>query len=172
MTDLIIGMDGFIGRRLCGHLPDALKTSRRPYPLGVWHFDLLKPEPPPKADTIYICAGVNGNLACSLNPQMSYRANVDGTIWIVENARSPRDGYRPFIVWISSTTVEWLTEHYGTQKRIVENHLRSLGYVGMVRAGRVLESNVDDLCRTMIDIGHNRRSGITLWGEDEKPYQH
>jgi nucleoside-diphosphate-sugar epimerase len=165
-VELIVGMDGFIGRNLCRHLPEAIRTTRRAHG-GGYEFDLLKQGPLPEADIVYLCAGVNGNLTCAQAPQISYRANVDGTIYVAEYYRD-----RAFVVWISSTTVEWLTEHYGRQKRAAECYLRTLPHVGMVRAGRVLQSNVDDLCRTMIEIGREKRRGIQLWGEDEKPYQH
>lgn len=165
MRELIIGMDGFIGRNLHQHLPDAIVTTRRSNRLETAHyFDLARPGPLPDADIVYLCAGVNGTLTCAQDPQRSWRVNVDGTIYVAEHS--------VFLVWISSTTVEWLNEHYGRQKRTAESHLRALPYVGIVRAGRVLQSNVDDLCSLMIDIGRNRKRGVVLWNEDEKPYQH
>jgi nucleoside-diphosphate-sugar epimerase len=168
--ELIIGMDGFIGRALCRHLPDALKTTRRGQrglePIE-HHFDLLQPGWVPPADIVYLCAGVNGTLSCAQDPQRSYRTNVDGTIFVAEYCRD-----HAFLVWISSTTVEWLGEHYGEQKRIAENYLRALPHVGIVRAGRVLQSNVAELCSLMVEVGRQRRRGIVLWNEDERPYQH
>lgn len=168
MRELIIGMDGFIGRNLCRHLPAAKRTTRRNAALETAHyFDLLKRGPLPDADIVYLCAGVNGTLTCAQDPQRSYRINVDGTIHIAEHYRD-----KAFVVWISSTTVEWLNEHYGQQKRITETYLRGLPHVGMVRAGRVLQSNVDDLCSLMIAIGREQRRGIAIWNEDEQPYRH
>jgi len=169
--ELIIGMDGFIGRHLCARLPEAHRTSRRNAALEdprVSYFDLLKQGPLPAAvDVVYLCAGVNGTLTCATDPQRSYRINVDGTIYVCEFYRD-----RAHVVWISSTTVEWLGEQYGRQKRTAENHLRTLSHVGMARAGRVLNSNVGNLCDLLIDIGRNRKRGVFLWGEDEKPYAH
>lgn len=169
MTELIIGMDGFIGRNLCRHLPDALVTTRRHNRLEhAQFFDMARPGPLPEADIVYLCAGVNGNLTCSCeDPRASWKVNVDGTIHVAE-----RYANKAFVVWISSTTVMWLGEHYGQQKRIAECHLRMLPHVGIVRAGRVLKTNVDDLCSTMIEIGRYRRRGVVLWNEDEKPYAH
>ena len=168
MRELIVGQDGFIGRNLCRHLPDAVTTTRRNAAMETsFYFDLAKRGPLPDADIVYICAGINGTLTCANDPQRSYRVNVDGTIYVAEHYRD-----KAFVVWISSTTVEWLTEHYGRQKRTAENHLRTLPQVGMVRAGRVLQSNVDDLCELMISIGRNRRREIVLWNAEEKPYQH
>jgi len=168
MRELIIGQDGFIGRNLCRHLPEAMCTTRRNAAMERAHyFDLAKCGPLPDAEIVYLCAGINGTLTCASDPQRSYRVNVDGTIYVAEHYRD-----KAFVVWISSTTVEWLTEHYGRQKRVAESHLRTLPHVGMVRAGRVLQSNVDDLCKIMISVGRNRRRGIVIWGEDEQPYRH
>jgi dTDP-4-dehydrorhamnose reductase len=168
MRELIIGQDGFIGRNLCRHLPDARRTTRRNAAMETAeYFDLAKRGPLPDADIVYLCAGVNGTQICANDPQRSYRVNVDGTIYVAEHYRG-----KAFVVWISSTTVEWLTEHYGRQKRIAECHLRMLSHVGVVRAGRVLQSNVDDLCKLMISMGRENRRGVVIWGEDEKPYQH
>ena len=169
MRELIIGMDGFIGRNLCRHIPDALKTTRCNASLdapGVSYFDMLNPGPLPDADVVYICTGVNGALTVSQDTQRAYRVNVDGTIYVAD--------YYPqstFIVWLGSTTCEWSTEHYGRQKQAAESYLRRLPNVGIIRAGRVLQSNVDDLCELMMDVGRNRKRGVRLWGEDEKPYQ-
>lgn len=161
-------MDGFIGRNLCQHLPHAIKTTRRNSRLETAHyFDMVRSIPLPGADVVYLCAGINGTLTCANDPQRSWRVNVDGTIRVAEHYVG-----KAFVVWISSTTVEWLTEHYGRQKRAAECHLRTLPHVGIVRAGRVLQSNVDDLCKLMIDIGRNKKRGVVLWNEDEKPYQH
>lgn len=168
MRELIVGMDGFIGRNLCKHLPEALKTTRRNQQLEIaTYWDALNPTPLPDADVVYICFGVNGGLTVAQNTQASYRVNVDATIFV-------SDFYGPdaFLVWIGSTTVEWMIEHYARQKQVTETYLRRMTNCGIVRAGRVLQSNVDDLCKTMIDIGRNRKRGVYLWGEDEKPYAH
>ena len=169
MTDLIIGADGFIGRNLRRHLPHAAATSRRNSSLAenVYYFDMIKRGPLPEAKTVYICAGVNGTLTCAQNPQQSYRVNVDGTIHIAEHYHG-----KAFVVWISSTTVEWLTEHYGRQKHTTELALRGAPHIGIVRAGRVMQSNVDDLCALMVKIGTERKRCLVLWNEDERPYAH
>lgn len=168
LRELIIGMDGFIGRHLCARLPEAKRTSRRNAALEDAHyFDLLTQGPLPDADIVYLCAGINGTLTCANDPQRSYRINVDGTIYVAEHYRD-----KAHVVWISSTTVEWMVEHYGRQKRTAENHLRTLPHVGMARAGRVLNSNVGNLCDLLIDIGRNKKRGVFLWGEDERPYAH
>lgn len=167
-VELIIGMDGFIGRNLCRHIPDAIKTTRRNAALETAHyFDLAKPSKLPAADIVYICAGVNGTLTCAQDPQRSYRVNVDGSIYVAEHYKNSA-----FVVFISSTTVEWLGEQYGRQKRIAETYLRALPHVGIVRAGRVLQSNVDNLCELMIEMGRDRKRGPTLWNPDERPYAH
>lgn len=172
MRELIIGMDGFIGRNLCRHLPDAIWTTRRYRELQegdsqVLYFDMLEHRCVPEAEVVYLCAGVNGPLTCDNDKHGSYRTNVDGTIWIADQVAKRKD----FLVWISSTTVEWMSEAYATQKRQAETYLRALD-VGIVRAGRVLQSNVDDLCKLMIQVGRSRKRGLFLWNENEQPYQH
>jgi dTDP-4-dehydrorhamnose reductase len=168
MRELIIGGDGRVGVALRRHLPDAGWTSRRltaSSAIPPYDFDLLERGPLPDADVVYICAGVNGALTCSQNAQISYRTNVDGTIYVAEHYRD-----KAFVVWVSSTTVEWQMEHYGHQKRITETVLRAMPHVGIVRAGRVLQPEIDDLCRVMIRVGRERERNIVLWNEDERPY--
>ncbi len=163
--ELVIGMDGYIGRHLCARLPEAKRTTRREVGAGdPYYFDLGKQGMLPHADIVYICAGVNGTETCARDPQRNYRINVDGTIYVCEHYRDAA-----FVVWISSTTVEWLLDHYGQQKRIVENHLRTLPHVGMVRAGRIDNRNVKELCELMIDIGRNCRRGIVIF-DNANPY--
>lgn len=168
MRELIIGGEGFIGRTLATHVPDAIRTTHRAsYLMGDWYFDLLEKGPLPEADIVYICAGVNGTLNCARHPQKTYRANVDGTLYIAEHYKD-----KAHLVWLSSTTVEWCNEAYGLQKRTTENLLRFMPHVGIIRAGRVTNQNVDELCHLMVQIGHSRLHGITIWGEDEVPYDH
>lgn len=168
MRELIIGSDGYIGAALAKRLPQAILTSRRTsYLNGPHPFDMLAPGPLPDADIVYICAGVNGTLTCARDPQGSWLTNVDGTMHVAERYRG-----KAFVVWISSTTVEWLQDHYGQQKRAAEIMLRTMPHVGIVRAGRVVADNVDDLCQTMIRIGRAERKTLVRWGEDEKPYDH
>ncbi|HET9285672.1 MAG TPA: NAD-dependent epimerase/dehydratase family protein [Candidatus Angelobacter sp.] len=161
--NLVIGATGFIGGNLAKHLP-KIGT-------GLWtrnDFDMLtKTGFLPQAHIIYLCAGVNGTLTCSTNPQETYRVNVDGTIYITEHYRI----WGGFVVWISSTTVEWLSEDYGAQKRTTEQYLRQMPNVAIVRAGRVDNSNVADLCTTMIDLGQKQRKTLVLWNENEQPYK-
>ncbi len=182
MRELIIGGDGRVGSALRRLLPEAMHTTRHsPQPAefhppwDAFYFNMLNPTALPVADIVYICAGVNGALTCAQQPQLSYRVNVDGTIWIAEYYRKPPPPLvpynGPFVVWVSSTTVEWQMEGYGMQKRITEMALRGMPHVGIVRAGRVLQPEVDKLCELMIDIGRNRKRGVFLWNEEEKPYQ-
>ena len=164
----MIGMDGFIGRNLCRHLPDALKTTRKNAAMECAHYlDLLKPSSLPGADIAYLCAGVNGTMTCSDNPRQTWRVNVDGPIWIADQCRERG----MFLVWIGSTTAQWLTEHYGEQKRMAELYLRTMPNVAIVRAGRVLQSNVDSLCHLMTSMGRAKKRGLEIWNADEQPYQ-
>ncbi len=169
--ELIIGMDGFCGRHLCERLPDAIRTTRRNAGLdapNTHYFDLLDQGPLPDADIVYICAGMNGTLTALNAPQICYRGNVDGTVYIAERYRDTG----AFVVWIGSTTAEWQLEFYGRSKRYAEIILRTMPHVGIVRAGRVQHTNVDSLCSLMIDVGRNRRRGVFLWNKDEQPYLH
>jgi len=160
MVELIIEQDGFIGGHLCTHLPNALRTTRRRWEGNALFYDMLQKGPLPCADVVYICAGVNGNLPCAREPSISWRTNVDGTIHIADHFKDA------FVVWISSAAVEWSAEIYGSQKRIVETYLRALPNVAIVRAGRVLRSNVDILCAKMIALGRAKQRGVFPCLED------
>jgi dTDP-4-dehydrorhamnose reductase len=167
MRELVIGVDGFIGRRMLD-LTGAEGTSRgNPCFHGHHHLDLLgfSESDLPKADMVYLCAGVNGAMKCAGN-QESYRVNVDATIRLAQHYSSSGS----FLVWLSSTSVEWSIEAYARQKAMAETAIRMLPSTGIIRAGRVVRSNLDDLCHRMIAVGRTRTSGVTLWGEDERPY--
>lgn len=162
----VIGADGFIGASLAKRLPGAILTTRRAsYLDGRWPLDLAEPGQLPDVRTVYLCAGVNGALTCARDPQVSWRVNVDGTIRVAEAYRD-----RAFVVWLSSTTVEWGADHYARQKRTAETVLRTMPHVGIVRAGRVTLANVGALCDEMIRIGEGRLPGVRLWNVDEQPY--
>lgn len=163
--ELVIGGDGFIGSCLV-RLAYAVGTSRRKG-RGEPHLDLLAIDEAklPEARIVYLCAGVNGAMACEGSPQ-AYRVNVDAPIRLAQHYT--RSG--AFFVWISSTAVEWSGTAYARHKLTAETALRLLPGVGIVRPGRVLASNVEDLCWTMIGIGRHRREGITLWRTEEPGY--
>ena len=174
MNELIIGGHGRIGSKMREHLPQAPWTTRRHDEVvnakigNIWYFDLLKPEGLqqfPQADVVYLCAGVDGTLTVANDFQRAYKTNVDGTIAVAEFYRD-----KAHVVWLSSTTVYWMTEKYGEFKRLVELHLRAMPHVGIIRAGRVTADNIDDLCMLMIGMGRNRVNAIVPWNEDEKPY--
>lgn len=174
-SELIIGGDGRIGSKLREHLPQANWTTRRhPTELRMYHFDLLERGPLPPADIVYLCAGVNGGLTCVQDIQSSFRANIDGTVHIAEWYRERGSLSNPnstaFVVWISSTTVEWQLDPYGREKRTTETILRTMPHVGIVRAGRVTKENIDELCCLLIRIGRERDRRLTLFAEDERPY--
>lgn len=166
MIEAIIGADGYIGSKLAQRLPNAIRTSRRPaYLEGAWPFDLEECGRLPDADIAYLCAGVNGTLTCARDPQRSYRINVDGTIRVAAHYREK------FLVWISSTTVEWCSEAYAVQKRAAETVLILMPHVAIVRAGRVTNANVESLLDELIRVGRGRVQGLTVWNADEKPYE-
>lgn len=168
MNELVIGADGFIGAAL-QRMSGARGTSRRNPTLlpNDYYLDLLNftAQDLPPADIVYLCAGVNGAKSCEGN-QESYRVNVDATIRIARHYKECGS----FVVWISSTTVEWSATDYARQKALSEIGLSLLG-AGIVRAGRVLQSNVYGLCQTMLQVGRDGVQGVTLWGVDEKPYE-
>lgn len=167
MSELIIGGAGFIGTAMRRLLPDARFTSRQHiderYALDLRNFGA---DDVPACDVAYLCAGANGAKACE-GSQDAFRANVDGPI---ELARiiGARGG---FLVVISSMSVEWLDTAYQRQKLAAECVLRTLPAVGIVRAGRVVGANVDELCGTLIRVGRNRVAGVMRWGSDEIAYQ-
>jgi dTDP-4-dehydrorhamnose reductase len=163
LTELVIGGEGYIGSRLLKMIPGASATTRRSH-LWMSFMDLANVGSFPLADIVYICAGVNGAMACEGNSK-AYRVNVDGTVKLAQHYSKTG-----FVVWISSTTVEWSNSAYARMKQVTEGILRVMPNVGIVRAGRVVNSNVEDLCKTLIDVGRGKITGVTLWGEDEKPY--
>ena len=166
MKHAVIGADGFIGANLARRLPGAILTTRRgAYLDGRWSLDLADPGQLPDVRTVYLCAGVNGALTCARDPQGSWRVNVDGTIRVAEAYRD-----RAFVVWLSSTTVEWGADHYARQKRTAETVLRAMPHVGIIRAGRVTQANVGALCDEMIRVAEARLAGVTPWNIDEQPY--
>lgn len=162
--ELIIGASGFIGKALHRMLPDAICTSRKP---GAEHYlDLLDITEMPECQVCYLCAGANGAKTCA-GSQDAFRVNVDAPIAMAhEVGRSMQ-----FLVYISSMSVEWNEGAYTRQKLAAEMVLRTMPGVGIVRAGRVVQSNVDSLCETMIRVGRERINGITRWGSDEIAYQ-
>lgn len=166
MRELVIGATGFIGQALCQQLPEAARTARRVGPYEAY-LDLadFRDNNLPACDIAYVCAGANGAKACEGN-QESFRVNVDAPIEIARVVAA-RGG---FTVWISSMSVEWLGGAYQRQKLAAECALRPLHTVGIVRAGRVTRDNVADLCRTLVEVGRNRISGVTRWGTDDIAY--
>lgn len=166
MIEVIIGADGYIGSKLAERLPGAIRTTRRPaYLEGDWPFDMEERGVLPDADIAYLCAGVNGTLTCARDPQGSYRVNVDGTIYVANRYR------QNFLVWLSSTTVEWCSEAYAVQKRTAEIVLHLMPHVAIIRAGRVTNDNIDSLLDVMVKAGRGRISGLTVWNADERPYE-
>jgi len=166
VDELVIGADGYIGAHLA-RIAGARGTTRRAGGGEHLFLDLLdfREAELPAADRVYICAGVNGAMPCEGNAR-AYRINVDATIRLAQHY-SGRGG---FVVWIGSTTVEWSSTAYARHKLTTETVLRTMPGVAVVRAGRVVNSNVEDLCRTMLGIGRDRLRGVHLWGAEEPAY--
>jgi len=165
MKELVIGCTGFIGGALFGMLPGAIGTSSRPGGQHL-HLDLRDVREVPACDIAYICAGANGAKRCE-GSQDSFLVNVDGPIEVARIV-TERGG---FVVWISSMSIEWMgAAAYQRQKLAAESVLRLMPGVGVVRAGRVVRDNVQDLCMALIRIGRSRQAGLVRWGNDELAY--
>ena len=151
---MIIG-NGFIGKALSEILYSPILTRK--------DLDLLNftKEQLPEAKQVFLCAGVNGAKACEGSSD-AYKVNVDATIKIAKHYSSKGS----FLVWISSTMVEWSDCAYARQKALSEIALLTMPNVAVVRAGRVLKENVNDLCLTMYRIADTKSEGLHLWGEE------
>lgn len=172
MKSLIIGATGFIGSSLAQHLPDAHVAGRKSVLERKWvYLDLLKPDDSFRDfslyDVVYLCAGINGTKVNAHSPTVAFKTNVDGTIWIAERCAR----YHAFLVWISSVNVYWDQNLYATYRIYAEGYLRNMPNVGIVRAGRVDNGNIDDLCHLMIQVGTARQRCLVTWNEDEQPYK-
>lgn len=154
-SPIVIGA-GYIGRRLSKKL--GCKATTRA------EFNLLDFDPSFLKDysTIYLCAGANGAKRCE-GQQDAYRANVDATQKIARHSL--------FLVWISSMSIEWSEGAYQRQKRQAEALVSNMDNVATIRAGRVVDSNIDDLCDLMVEVGTKRVSGLYRWGNDDIAYQ-
>lgn len=159
MIEAVLGATGYIGRRLAAKAPDALRLGRS-------DFDLAGPGKLPYCGVLYLCAGANGAKACEGN-QSSFVVNVDGPVYLAETM-ALRQG---FMVFISSMSIEWMSAAYQRQKLAAETVLRAMPNVGIVRAGRVVDTNIDDLCDTLLMVGRNRIRGVTRWGNDDVAYR-
>lgn len=162
MKPVVIGSDGFVGKHLMQRL-GCPGTSRRDG--AAIPFNLLAMDFPALAgfDTIYVCAGANGAKACE-GSQDAFIANVDAPIELAKNVDA-------FVVWIGSMSVEWFAGGaYQRHKLAAESVLRTMPNVGVVRAGRILASNIDDMTDTLIRVATNRVTGVTRWGNDDIAY--
>ncbi len=80
---LVVGADGAIGAALA-LAGDMLGTSRRPGS-GWLPLDLAAPfdvAALPDANTVFLCAGINGFAACDADPLLAARVNVQATLAI------------------------------------------------------------------------------------------
>lgn len=161
--NLVLGADGYIGNHLRNRLC-CFGTSRRPSS-NLRHFDALNPNWDKLCgfDVIYVCLAANGAKNCE-GSQDSFRVNVDFPIELA--VRKPA-----FIVWLGSQSVEWMDGAYPRQKLACETVLRTMPWVGIVRSGRVLNTQIDDLCSEIIRVGTNRIGGVTRWGSDDTAYE-
>ncbi len=160
MNSLVIGGDGLIGSGIKSWLwPDVVATTRRHD--GVFHgsifLDLLQPpEELPHADVAYICAGINGIRENEGNAT-AWRTNVDGVISVIRLLGEA------FIVYISSSAVEWSDTSYARQRALVECGLRFRGHGAIVRPQRVTRDNVNVFAQYIAEIGQTQRVGVYQW---------
>lgn len=163
MKALVIGGDGFVGAALVallrsrGH--DVTATTRRRELADAPFLDLAVPiSAIPRADTVFIVAGVNGFQACEGNPS-AYRVNVDAPVEIARMAI----GQGAFPVFVSSDSVEWCgATAYARQKAMAELGVRLSGGA-VVRPSRIELHRVGSFCELMIDVGARRLPGVFHW---------
>lgn len=164
---LVIGGDGFIGSALVRELGrrnvTRAMTTRRAFhtlPCEVKPYDLLtsSPEDLPRADIVYLVAGIPTFMACEGNP-FSWRINVDAPLAIVRNMRDA------FCVFISSDAVEWCSATaYARQKAHVESAISSRR-AAVVRPIRVEPNRVTEFAEYLVNVGLSREPGLYRWGE-------
>ena len=159
MKALVVGGDGLLGRNLveaiyeAGH--DVVRTSRDALS-DAFYLDLSRPIPVlPTCDVIYLCAAMSGFAKCEGNP-LSYVVNVDAPLEIARRRVA-------FPVYVSSDAVEFISgTAYARQKMQVELGILMLDGA-VIRPGKFSQANVASLCRLMIDVGVNRKSGVHRW---------
>ena len=159
MKALVIGGDGLLGRNLVEALYEAghevVRTSRDVLSDALY-LDLSRPIPTlPPCDVIYLCAAMSGFAKCEGNP-LSYVVNVDAPLEIARRKTA-------FPVYVSSDAIEFVSSTaYARQKMQAELGILMLDGA-VIRPGKFNQDNVAPLCRLMINVGVNRKSGVHRW---------
>lgn len=106
---------------------------------------------------VYLVAATHGFAACEGNAE-SWRVNVDAQIALARMVRQ-----YAFVVFVSSDAVEWASgTAYARQKAQVESYIQAIDG-GIVRPARVLPSRAAEVARVIVDVGVNRKVGVTRW---------
>ena len=162
---LVLGAQGTIGSALYKKLKtdgfDVLGTSRQfnNSDSSILPYDLESNSNPPlpKAELVFICAGISNTAECRLNPTRSWLINVDKTIEFCRHyfkqgafvvflsTAQVFDGTKPFYEWSDPTNPK--TE-YGRQKEAVEKVLRQTfpTQTAVVRMTKVLSEKDSRFC--------------------------
>lgn len=152
---LIIGGDGFIGRRLAEQLKvtgkNFLATSRRKRNSKKNYFDLLKTKRVPNwdnCDVVFICAGMTSYDKCEAQKTLSRRINVIGIKRLIQSLKKKR----AFVIYYSSSCVyagirKYHKEtdklvpqsEYSRQKVTIEKYIKkNLKEYAIIRVGKVV----------------------------------
>lgn len=174
MRALVVGGDGLIGAAVAKacreHGLAVVATTRRPGEINSLARPYLDLERPPRhlpaCDVAFLCAGIKGFRECEGNAQ-SWRVNVDGVLAV--GRRLLRQMDVPFIVYVSTSAVEWLDTAYARQRAMVEGGLLAMSdandQVAIVRADKFTAETAPELAHRMIEIAHARADGIHHWVE-------
>ncbi len=173
MKILVVG-DGLIGstikakllwqRMECGD--ELISTTRKPGRANgksVLYLDLAKPpmELPKDLGLVFLCAGINGFRECAIS--LSWRTNVDGVLDVAERLLL-FGGPTVFVVYISTSAVEWSDDPYARQRWAVEQGLRAFCYRrAVIRPEKVTPENSNGFAQYAVDIGLNQRAGLHRW---------
>ncbi len=171
MKIMVVGGDGLIGGAVSAQLmwqhkegDDLIMTTRKPGRANgkdILYLDLVTPpmELPKGVDLVFLCAGINGFRECAIS--LSWRTNVDGVLEVAERLSADLDA---FVVYISTSAVEWSCEPYALQRQAVEQGLRAVCYRrAIIRPEKVLHANVIDFAKYVVDIGLSQRAGLHHW---------
>ena len=151
---LVIGSNGFIGKRLVETLPTfgIEVTGADRTDIDLLNLDLKRWL---TFDVVYICAGVTKFLDCESNPD-AYRVNVDAPIEIGR--------FYDKVVFLSSEVVEkGLHTAYGLQKALAEVGLRGVCNPVIARlCKKVTVENLESCCSWLANLAKSE-PGVYRW---------
>jgi dTDP-4-dehydrorhamnose reductase len=175
LNALVIGGDGFVGKRLVSALVErgdrVVSTSRRGAArsdwaaVPVWPLDLLQldnlalslklpPEPDISPWVMYIVAAITKVVDCE-GSQNSWRINADAPVHLARRAFAAN----MYPVFISSDAVERAPHlAYSKQKAYAETVVLALGGA-VVRPARITEPSLNELVALLIKVGEQTTAG-------------